>query len=106
MKLNVQKVKHNIGNVQQFNIQASAKAFQILSDNLYSNKIEAVIRELVCNAVDAHKANNNHEPVQVILPTSLHPSFDVIDNGTGLSPETSPNSIQHTSQATSRIPTT
>lgn len=87
MKLNVQEVKHNIGNVQQFNIQASAKAFQILSDNLYSNKIEAVIRELVCNAVDAHKAAGNPEPVQVILPTSLHPSFDVIDNGTGLSPE-------------------
>lgn len=87
MKLNVQEVKHNIGNVQQFNIQASAKAFQILSDNLYSNKIEAVIRELVCNAVDAHKAAGNSKPVQVILPTALHPSFDVIDNGTGLSPE-------------------
>lgn len=87
MKLNVQEVKHNIGNVEQFSIQASAKAFQILSDNLYSNKIEAVIRELVCNAVDAHRAAGNPEPVQVILPTALHPSFDVIDNGTGLSPE-------------------
>ena len=34
----------------QFSIEASAKAFMILSDGLYSNKILAVVRELSTNA--------------------------------------------------------
>ena len=38
----------------QFSIEASAKAFMILSDGLYSNKILAVIRELSTNAYDSH----------------------------------------------------
>ncbi len=36
-----------------FNIQASAEAFEILSDRIYPNKIKAVVRELSTNAVDA-----------------------------------------------------
>ena len=33
-----------------YTIEATAKAFSILSDQLYSNKIRAVIRELSSNA--------------------------------------------------------
>ena len=38
----------------KFSIEASAKAFFILSDGLYSNKIKAVVRELSTNAYDSH----------------------------------------------------
>ena len=37
-----------------FRIEASSKAFEILANNLYKDKILAVVRELSCNAFDAH----------------------------------------------------
>ena len=68
-----------------FKIQASAKAFEILSSNIYTNKVRAVIREYNCNAYDAHVAAGNGEPWDVHLPTLLEPYFSVRDYGTGLS---------------------
>ena len=70
-----------------FKIQASAKAFEILSSNIYTNKVRAVIREYNCNAYDAHIAAGNSEPWNVHLPTDLEPYFSVRDYGTGLSDE-------------------
>ena len=69
-----------------YKIEATAKAFSILSDSLYSNKIKAVVRELSTNAYDAHIAENcPDKPFSVQLPTKLEPVFVVRDFGTGLS---------------------
>lgn len=69
-----------------FSIKSSPKAFQILSSNLYSNKIRAVIREYSCNALDAHRyAKKENEPFQVTLPSELQQNFIVRDFGNGLS---------------------
>ena len=54
-----------------FKIQASAKAFEILSSNIYTHKVRAVIREYNCNAYDAHVDAGNSEPWDVHLPTAL-----------------------------------
>jgi hypothetical protein len=71
-----------------FKIKATGKAFQILSDGLYADKIKAVIRELSCNAYDAHiAAGNANEPFTVHLPNALEPYFSVRDYGIGLSVE-------------------
>ena len=70
-----------------FKIQASAKAFEILSSNIYTNKVRAVIREYNCNAYDAHVANGTERPWIVHLPTHLESYFSVRDFGTGLSDE-------------------
>ncbi len=70
-----------------FKIQASAKAFEILSSNIYTNKVRAVIREYNCNAYDAHIAAGNGQPWDVHLPTHLESYFSVRDYGTGLSDE-------------------
>jgi hypothetical protein len=70
-----------------FKIQASSKAFDILSSNIYTHKVRAVIREISCNAVDAHKAAGNPDRIHVHLPTRLEPHFSVRDYGTGLSDE-------------------
>lgn len=70
-----------------FKIQASSKAFDILSSNIYTHKVRAVIREISCNAVDSHTAAGNPDPIQVHLPTKLEPHFSVRDFGTGLSDE-------------------
>jgi len=78
--------RHNVSNETEFNIKGSAKAFKILSDGLYSDKILAVIRELACNAKDSHiDANKNDVPFEVHLPNSLEPWFAVTDFGLGLS---------------------
>ena len=70
-----------------FKIQASSKAFDILSSNIYTHKVRAVIREISCNAVDAHTAAGNPDRIHVHLPTRLEPHFSVRDYGTGLSDE-------------------
>lgn len=71
----------------QFKLKADPKAFNILSDKIYSHKVRAVIRELSTNAYDAHVAAGQDSPFDVHLPTSLEPWFSVKDYGTGLSHE-------------------
>jgi hypothetical protein len=78
----------NVGEIGEFRIRNSAKAFNILSSGLYANKIRAIIRELSCNAVDSHVAAAKLEtPFDVHLPNSLEPWFSIRDYGTGLSHE-------------------
>lgn len=76
----------NVGEIGEFRIRNSAKAFNILSSGLYANKIKAIIRELSCNAVDSHTAANKSDvPFEVHLPNALEPHFSIRDFGTGLS---------------------
>ena len=75
----------NVGVEQKFNIKQTAKAFQILSSGLYSNKILAVVRELSCNAWDAHVAAGKGDvPIEIKLPTHIDDTFYVKDFGIGL----------------------
>ena len=78
-------VLSNVGEIGEFRIRNSAKAFNILSSGLYANKIKAIVRELSCNAVDSHAAAGNTAPFEVHLPTALEPYFYIRDFGTGLS---------------------
>lgn len=68
-------------------IELNPVIFEILSGKIYSDKILAVVRELSCNAVDAHKAAGNTKAFDVQLPTNIEPSFRIRDYGTGLSHE-------------------
>lgn len=75
------------GNFEEskFSIEASSKAFFILSDGLYSNKILAVVRELSTNAYDSHvDAGKRDVPFDVHLPTALNPVFFIRDYGTSM----------------------
>jgi hypothetical protein len=65
-----------------------AHIFNVLRNQLYSNKILAVIREYSCNAYDAHvEAEVVDQKFVVTCPTFDDPSFSVRDFGSGLSPE-------------------
>ena len=78
----------NVGEIGEFRIRNSAKAFNILSSGLYANKIRAIIRELSCNAVDSHvAAGKSDTPFDVHLPNQLEPHFSIRDYGTGLNHE-------------------
>jgi hypothetical protein len=71
----------------QFKIATNSKLFSILSDSIYTRKIDAVIRELCCNAFDAHVDARQSRPFQVTLPDEFLPEFRVRDFGSGLSDE-------------------
>ena len=69
-----QAIMSNVGEIGEFRIRNSAKAFNILSSGLYANKIRAIIRELSCNAVDSHVAAGKADvPFEIHLPNSLDP---------------------------------
>lgn len=62
-----------------------AHIFNVLRNQLYSNKILAVIREYSCNAVDAHtEAGIPDCPIQVTMPNRLNPKLKIRDYGSGL----------------------
>lgn len=68
-----------------FSIAANPKVFKILSSDLYTNKIRAVVRELITNMIDAHALNGNHEKFIIQVPGRLDPRFVCRDFGPGMS---------------------
>jgi hypothetical protein len=71
-----------------YTIKPTGKAFRILSSGLYKEKIHAIVRELSCNAYDAHiDAGKLDVPFDIHLPNAIEPWFTVRDKGKGLSPE-------------------
>lgn len=71
---------------RSFGIKANGKAFKILSSQLYNFKPLAVVREISCNARDAHAMSGILEkPFHVRLPSMEDAHFVVRDFGPGLS---------------------
>lgn len=69
-----------------FTIKASAGIYAILRDHLYSDKHLAIVREIGCNARDAHVASGQPDrPIEIFVPTSLEPVIKFRDFGNGLS---------------------
>jgi hypothetical protein len=82
------QVSGNTDAPRTFNINANELAFGVLSSGLYNDKIRAIIRELSCNAWDAHvMAGKKDVPFEIHLPTDFEPVFRITDYGTGLSHE-------------------
>jgi len=56
------------GKAHAFTMSESAEFFTVLSDTLYRDKKRAVVREVVCNAYDAHIVSNKRDiPVEITL---------------------------------------
>lgn len=69
-------------------IQATAKALEILSKNIYSRPIESCVREVSCNCYDAHvEAGIAHKPFEITLPTYSDSTIKFKDYGNGLPPD-------------------
>jgi len=73
-----------VGESKEYSFEMNAHMASLLSDKLYSNKVEAIIRELACNAQDSHVEAGILTPIDVHLPTALEPFFYVEDFGVGL----------------------
>lgn len=82
-------IKSGIGTESHFNIKDEnvAHIFSILRNQLYSDKIGAIIREYITNAIDAHVEANVDRPISLTLPSIFSHEFVVRDYGKGLSPE-------------------
>lgn len=78
----------NVSDGIRASVTLNAKAFEVLSSTIYSDKISAVIREICSNAYDAHvEAGKGDVPFTVHLPNGFEPFFSVKDDGVGLSDE-------------------
>tara|TARA_R110000751_G_scaffold263059_2_gene362380 strand:+ start:1671 stop:4007 length:2337 start_codon:yes stop_codon:yes gene_type:complete len=73
-----------VGVSKAYSFEMNAHMASMLSDKLYSNKPEAVVRELSCNAWDSHIMAGNEDPITVHLPTSIEPWLSIEDFGLGL----------------------
>ena len=63
-----------------------AHIFNVLRNQLYTDKIGAVVREYSANAYDANvEAGNSNTPIVVSLPSVLNKVFKIRDFGRGLS---------------------
>ena len=76
-----------VGESKEYSFEMNAHMASLLSDKLYSNKVEAIIRELACNAQDSHIEANNSASIDVHLPTAIEPFFYIEDFGIGLNHE-------------------
>lgn len=77
---------YGVAETTEFSIKANGKAFKVLIDGLYSDKIRAVIREIWSNAYDSHIAAGKPDvPFDCHLPTVWEPYFSVRDYGVSLS---------------------
>lgn len=72
------------GKTQSFSISDDPVFFDLLSNGLYQNKVLAVVREVLCNAVDAHIAAGVDKPVEVTLTGN---ELTIKDFGLGIAPE-------------------
>lgn len=74
------------GGETEAQIAINAFTFQAMSGlNLYKDLILAIVRELSCNAYDAHvMAGTSDIPFQIHLPTISEPHFGIRDYGIGL----------------------
>lgn len=80
------QISGTIGEESNFTIEMNAKMFKVLSDSQYKDKIGTIIREVSCNAVDAHiEAGTPDLPFTLHIPNALEPWLSIKDNGVGLS---------------------
>ena len=81
-------VSSGLGRGTQFGISEPDQAhiISLLRDQIYSDKVMAVLREYGANARDANiQAGRGDLPIEVTLPTPEDPTFRIRDRGPGLS---------------------
>lgn len=74
--------------VTEARIKMHGHAFKILSSTMYSRPKHAIIREIGCNAADAHTIQGTPDrPFEIKLPNNNDPLFWIRDFGPGIPPE-------------------
>lgn len=71
---------------QQFTVGDPKLIMEALS-KLYSNPIQTLTQEYLCNARDANRESKSKTPIHIIAPSVLNPIMTIRDYGIGLSEE-------------------
>jgi len=85
-----------------FRIGNLGMVMKILREMLYSDPINAICREITCNARDAHRVVGNDKPIQIHLPNILDRNWKVRDFGPGITPDIIENVYLGYGQSTKR----
>lgn len=87
MNTQLSQVDTNITGEEKMGIEMNAQLYAVLSDKMYTNPIQSIIREVLSNAIDANIAAGVKNPVQVHFASSLDPVFYIKDSGIGMTQE-------------------
>ena len=83
-------IRKGVTNAVSFGIKQTGLAhiLNVLRNQLYSDKVGAVVREYSANAVDANKeVGKGDVPIEITLPSVFSPTFKVRDFGPALNQE-------------------
>ncbi|USN14165.1 hypothetical protein KABACHOK_03290 [Brevundimonas phage vB_BpoS-Kabachok] len=70
--------------VRKSSTHTSRKTIRMQINDLYSDKVGAIVREITANADDSHRRAGQERPFYVHVPTALEPEFFVRDFGCGM----------------------
>lgn len=87
MKLEVNSGAVQSGGIykrKKFETVKNSKLAAMLSSDIYKDGVEATVREIGTNAIDAHIMSNNNNPFYIHIPTIQEPYFIVRDYGPGM----------------------
>lgn len=86
-----------------YSIEDKGAIFSILRNKMYSNPIESICREILCNARDANREVGNEQvPIEIHIPTNTNLSLKIKDSGPGISPSRMENIFINYSSSTKR----
>lgn len=68
-------------------VNITGTSFNFILDNLYTQPHRAIVRELSCNAWDAHVQAGNLVPFHIQVPSKFEQTFIIRDYGVGLTPD-------------------
>lgn len=87
MNTQLSNVDTNIEDEEVMGMEMNAQLYSVLSDKMYTNPIQSIIREILSNAIDANIAAGVQKPVQVHFANSVEPVFYIKDFGIGMTEE-------------------
>ena len=87
MNAQLSNVETNIEDEEVMGMEMNAQLYSVLSDKMYTNPIQSIIREILSNAIDANIAAGVQKPVQVHFANSVEPVFYIKDFGIGMTEE-------------------
>ena len=87
MNTQLSEVETNIEKEEVMGLEMNAMLYSVLSDKMYTNPIQSIIREVLSNAIDANIAAGVEKPVQVHFANAIEPVFYIKDFGIGMTQE-------------------
>lgn len=102
----INKLKTKRVSKYKISIENVGIVMNILRNQLYSNKILAVIREYLTNAADEHVENKVTKAIDITLPNGLCSDFIIRDHGRGLNHSNIESTYIILGQSTKRVSNT